>query len=755
MLKSNYRKPNQEGCNRAKTKKMRPDNKGKCKNKAIISLVVIFSMVMLIFSSVSMVAYADYGPSIYNVMSYGARGDGTTDDTAAIQAAINAASTGAIVYAPPGTYMLSSTLNVRSSLTFELNGTLKPLNTGTAGNYLISITSDNVTFKGTGGIDGNSTLWNGIKAENSSTVIENVVVDGLTFKNIAINTTAAYVIYYSSIKNGQIKNNRLYNCGVVGNVSGGGYGIHAQFSQNIIIENNILDKVGSAGINISSGINNVVTDNCLTKITLFGCKGGFGEAYNVGGTPVAVTNDVTPTTTTFSIVKDANTARQWFVGSYFLIIINNNSKIAGYIRAITDNGTYYTITSTQLDIAPTIGSQFKLPDTGTKWVDNSITYAGDNGFDINMTNNTLIEGNTIRYAGWYQDVGIFQGLRSGIWVGADPQLPVTCFESEGVIIKGNTIQNTAGSAITVFSTRNVNIDTNYCRSYDEYNDPTSSTPAYGGIEIGRLGFGRIENIKISNNICYSPYGYGIYSSYFLNGIVSNNIVRSKTGIKINSAVASIAKGNMVEALGDSSYALLVSDDSGANPTSGVQIVGNNLRVNGGASYAVKVSDVSATGVMLTNDNSLYVPWNSTEIENLSSTKLIKEEYVTLANTPVISNLNENADGHYKGSVSSGGTTTIASFNADLGTAGMVEIIGVIRAGTSDAEVFRVIAWGGYLANNGSAFTSLAVARGSAFLVVGDFTVVSNGTGGLVDVKYTNNEGGTVYISCEVKSISRF
>lgn len=749
MLKSNYRKPNQEGCNRAKTKKMRPDNKGKCKNKTIISLVVIFSMIMVIFSSVSMVAYADHNPSIYNVKHFGAKGDGVTDDTAAIQAAINAASAGTIVYAPPGTYMLSSTLNVGSSLTFELNGTLKPLNTGTAGNYLINITSGDVTFKGTGGIDGNSTLWNGIIAENDSTVIENVVVDGLTFKNMAIDTPmAAFVIHFSSIKNGQIKNNRLYNCGVVGNVNGGGYGIYTQFNQNTIIKNNSLEKVGSSGITVASGMNNVVTDNSLSKITLFGCKAGFGES-------TTVTGDITPSATSFSITKDSKTTRQWFVGTYFLIALSDNAKTTGYVKAITDNGTYYTITSTTLDSVPVAGKKIKLPDTGTKWVNNSITYTGDNGFDINITNNTLIEGNTIKYAGWYQDAGIFQGLRTGIWIGADPQPPVTCYESEGVIIKGNTVQNTAGSAIAVFSTRNVIIDANYCRNYNEYNDPTSSTAAYGGIEVGRLGYGRIENIKIANNICYSPYGYGIYAGFFLNGVVSDNIVRSKAGIKLNSPVASIAKGNMVEALGDSSYALLVSDDSGANPTSGVQIVGNNLRVNGGASYAVKVSDVSATGVMLTNDNSLYVPWNSTEIENLSSTKLIKEEYVTLADTPVISNLYENADGHYKGSVSSGGTTTIASFNADLGTAGMVEIIGVIRAGTSDAEVFRAIAWGGYLANNALAFTSLGIARGSAFLASADFSVIPNGTGGLVDVKYTNNEANTVYISCEVKSISRF
>jgi hypothetical protein len=51
---------------------------------------------------------------IISVKDFGAKGDGVTDDTAAIQAAINAAmtGTGANVYFPNGTYQVSSTLNI-------------------------------------------------------------------------------------------------------------------------------------------------------------------------------------------------------------------------------------------------------------------------------------------------------------------------------------------------------------------------------------------------------------------------------------------------------------------------------------------------------------------------------------------------------------------------------------------------------------------------------------------------------------------
>lgn len=50
------------------------------------------------------------GELVLNVKDYGAKGDGSTDDTAAVQAALNAAMLdgGSSVYFPPGTYMVSS-----------------------------------------------------------------------------------------------------------------------------------------------------------------------------------------------------------------------------------------------------------------------------------------------------------------------------------------------------------------------------------------------------------------------------------------------------------------------------------------------------------------------------------------------------------------------------------------------------------------------------------------------------------------------
>jgi hypothetical protein len=53
----------------------------------------------------------DRGSQVYNVKAYGATGNGTTDDTAAINATITAAGVGGTVLMPPGSYLVSSQIS--------------------------------------------------------------------------------------------------------------------------------------------------------------------------------------------------------------------------------------------------------------------------------------------------------------------------------------------------------------------------------------------------------------------------------------------------------------------------------------------------------------------------------------------------------------------------------------------------------------------------------------------------------------------
>jgi hypothetical protein len=63
---------------------------------------------------------------VYNVLEYGAVGDGSTDDTAAIQAAINACDdTGGEVYFPVGIYSINATLTISTKRGVRLSGAMQ------------------------------------------------------------------------------------------------------------------------------------------------------------------------------------------------------------------------------------------------------------------------------------------------------------------------------------------------------------------------------------------------------------------------------------------------------------------------------------------------------------------------------------------------------------------------------------------------------------------------------------------------------
>jgi len=516
-----------------------------------------------------------------SVKDFGAVGNGIADDTAAFVAAVAAVATGGELIVPAGgTYLLASQVVIAKSMTVRLLGTIKPFAvTATAGTALFSITASNVSITGggVGTIDGISTTyknWCGIATSNAASRLTAVHVSGLNFVNVGVDSTAAYCVSFDCVDDGSMTGNRLRNCGVVSNVVGGGFGLYMQFCRRCKITENSLATVGSTGINDSAGTQNIISNNNLNVITLFGMKGGYAPNTAV------VTADVTPTTSTLTIAATTATRRLFVEGASFTVFNAAPTLPIGYISKVVDNTTYLQIyVHKTLAVVPDVGAQIQLLQTGTVYSGNTVSYTGDNGWDVNGWSNITVTGNSLNACGSYTDVGNFGGLAAGFWFGYDPQSGYNRMQCEGLLIDGNSVNNTKGSAISVMSTVNdVTITNNSLVNYNR-----TDTADYGGIDLTRLTFYRSANHTVSGNTCVSQYGYGIYASYATNCFIANNFVKSEHGIVVDSQNEAIVRDNTIYATSTSTtgYGVLVSDVSGANVSSGVIVSGNRINVAGG------------------------------------------------------------------------------------------------------------------------------------------------------------------------------
>lgn len=194
---------------------------------------------------------ATYKRQIFDVKSstYGAVGDGTTDDTTAIQAAITAAMVnGGIVYFPAGTYKITSTLNIKNSAASKKSGVWfvgQGMQSTTIKSYCTSNNNPLFRIRGvpTSGPSGTYFWWGG------------------GFSNLYLDGTNATATGHDAIEclgwwNGTIENTYI-----------------TSFSGNGI--NSIVDLVYDANPDWSA-CNGVMVRNCfITYCTGYAAKGSY------------------------------------------------------------------------------------------------------------------------------------------------------------------------------------------------------------------------------------------------------------------------------------------------------------------------------------------------------------------------------------------------------------------------------------------------------------------------------------------------
>lgn len=176
-------------------------------------------------SSVSSANVVDW----YSVkaLSYGAKGDGTTDDTAAIQAAVTAAATagGGTVYLPAGRYILSGSLNWSTGVNLVGAGTRVSILQQTSstadtitGQDISDVRIEAVQLSGPGRGSGSGVQFSRLSSPANS---------GITLRDVFIQSMGGDGVFLHELASSVLDRVRVRTCGAVG--------FHLQAPQDTIL----------------------------------------------------------------------------------------------------------------------------------------------------------------------------------------------------------------------------------------------------------------------------------------------------------------------------------------------------------------------------------------------------------------------------------------------------------------------------------------------------------------------------------------
>ncbi len=205
-----------------------------------------------------------------NVKDYGAQGNNSTDDTIAIQKAIDAAK-GGVVYVPQGSYVISNTLIIRSPMTFMgADSETSILRMVTAG-------KDGLQIRHTQGVTVTRLQVRDITnlGPNESRAIHVLACQKVILEHCkVVNTDDSGIrIGYDGSTNS--KNCKVLYC-YIQNASEGS-GIELMKAEDSLIEGNTVIDSREHGIRVCGAVRSIITGNSVTNNTVSGISlQGFG-----------------------------------------------------------------------------------------------------------------------------------------------------------------------------------------------------------------------------------------------------------------------------------------------------------------------------------------------------------------------------------------------------------------------------------------------------------------------------------------------
>ncbi len=462
-------------------------------------------------------------------------GDGTTDNSAAMNAAFNALASGGVINIQPGIYTTKNNFLPPSNITitgprsavFKAIGTFATdeivlVQTGVTGVRIEGIT-----------IDGNAIALGGVQLRGSYNTLDNIEVKNTTHENISINGT-----------NGTAVGNTVTHCyshDIPGSI---GWGISMfQDCQYNIITNNVVSNAGAYHIIVDDGTSspspskpsnhNIINGNVLISGT--GAGWGIsieGSSYNSVNFNTMYLNGAT-----YGLLCDTSNSMGYTLPSYNTFNGNivhgvvNGGRISGLNNSFSTNKFYSSTNG--LVVSTTYGS---TTSSGLEIDKNSFYGGSGNAIQIDefdhfkVTNNTVYSGFTTGVSvvalGSYLDIknnSIYSTTSHSILIG---QRSLTDFT-----ISGNSIYNTQNQSygILVDST-GVTIKRGIVS-----NNVFSDSQAVPTMRAGLYGNNAVTNVYGSGNVSLtSSVPVWDSGSYVTNtgGVYANNTAALAGGLAV-------------------------------------------------------------------------------------------------------------------------------------------------------------------------------------------------------------------------------
>jgi polygalacturonase len=251
----------------------------------------------------------DLGARVYNILDFGAKGDGHTLDTAALQKAIDSctADGGGTVLVPAGTFVIG-TVELKSNITLHIAASGKLLGSGDGRQYhavdaiplsgdhtlgdgnwalLFAVNAKNLTIEGPGTIDGQGTQFHsavrgtpppsGLGGNKRPYHVLVYHCENVTVRNISMLDCAYHSIRV--IQSQRVHMDRVY---IHNRVNGNNDGFHFISAEYVTVSNCIVKSQDDACALFGSCKHVTITNSFFsTRWSVFRFGGGFAENITV------------------------------------------------------------------------------------------------------------------------------------------------------------------------------------------------------------------------------------------------------------------------------------------------------------------------------------------------------------------------------------------------------------------------------------------------------------------------------------------